>query len=250
MSHHLQLGIDGLKQRLADETESIVKRLSAVIGAVQSGDAAALGDLVQADAAIVRMETDIEQECLDLLLLQNPLAADFRLLVTCIKVNAELESISDLIVSIARRAESLTRPVAVQNPFDLKEMSNAVVEMLKASVGSVIRGDDFLSPLILTEKKFRTCQQHAIQTIESPTPGRPSDIPRFLQLLSVVHCLERMADAALRIADEVLYLVQGQIVRHRADSPRDSSIAPYVGTTIHSHERHDRGGGSNPGSSL
>jgi phosphate transport system protein len=171
--------------------------------------------VVDGDAAVDQTEVDIEEDCLKLLALYQPVAKDLRFIITVLKVNNDLERIGDLAVNIAERALFLCSQPPVQAPFDLAEMRTEALAMLKKSLDALMRQDVALARQVRTsDDKVDDINREIYSKISAAIRANPDHVERLLSHLSVSRHLERIADHATNIAEDVLYLVEGEIVRH------------------------------------
>ena len=143
------------------------------------------------------------------------MADQFRFLVTCIKVNAELENIADYGVNIAKRAQWLAQGPAPEVPFELEKMSDAALEMLKTSIDALVKSDSELAKTVRPRDELvDSIYRQAIVTVVQQAAARPAEIDRFIRYLAVAQNVERIADVATSIAENVIYMIEGRIARH------------------------------------
>jgi phosphate transport system protein len=154
---------------------------------------------------------------LKILALYQPVAGDLRLVVAVLKVNNDLERIGDLAVNIARKAAALASAPALEVPIDIAGMWTKTRQMLHDSLDSLVRADAALAADVRAhDDEVDEMKRQFRQIVEDLIQSTPDRIEGFLRLMAVVRNLERMADYATNIAEEVIYLVEGRITRHRA----------------------------------
>jgi phosphate transport system protein len=177
--------------------------------------------VIEGDATIDEMEIDVEEECLKVLALHQPVAGDLRFIVAVLKINNDLERIADLAVNIAERAINLASKPPVAIPFDLFGMAHSASSMLKNSLNAMINLDSELaSQVCVLDDEVDAANREAFGRIQDEILQSPQLIDPLIQLLSVSRHIERIADLATNIAEDVIYMARGQIVRHRHEPNR------------------------------
>ncbi|MBT6716503.1 MAG: phosphate signaling complex protein PhoU, partial [Nitrospina sp.] len=164
---------------------------------------------------IDQREVYVEEECLKILALHQPVANDLRLIIAILKINNDLERIADLSVNIAERAVYLSTQARVELPFDLQDMAQKVRSMLKRSLDSLVNRDDKLARQVCEDDDaVDDLNREMYGCVERAIKKDPDNLNSYIQLLSASRYLERMADHATNIAEDVIYLVTGEIIRH------------------------------------
>lgn len=215
MSRHLLKDIDNLKTkiiRMGEEVEDRVCR--ATISLIQK-DLGTAEDIIASDGEIDEMEVQIEENCLKVLALYQPVAIDLRFIVAVLKINNELERVGDLAVNIAERSAFLSTQEGIEIPFDLSGMARMAESMLTRSIEALVNMDVRQAYRIRSEdddvdkrnREMYGCVKEAILK-------NPEQINFLIHALSVGRHLERIADHATNISEEVIYLVDAEIVRH------------------------------------
>ncbi|MBN1895139.1 phosphate signaling complex protein PhoU [bacterium] len=174
--------------------------------------------VIENDSQIDKLEVDLEEECLKILALYQPVAMDLRYIISIIKINSDLERIGDLAVNIAERAEFLSGHVRVKTPFDFTSMADKVKAMLNKSLNAFV---DMKVPLACevleieeqVDELNREVYRIAVDEMKKAVPEPES----FLQMISVSRYCERIADHCTNIAEDVIYMAEGKIVRHKTD---------------------------------
>jgi phosphate transport system protein len=192
------------------------------VKAVDSRDEKLARAVIDGDPEIDRFEVDLEEECLKILALHQPVAIDLRFIVSVIKINTELERIADLAVNIAERAQFPSGQPKIDIPFDFHGMSAKVKAMLKSSLDSLVNMDAALASKVLgMDDEVDAVNRRMYRQVADGIRSQPDRTERLIQALSVSRHLERIADHATNIAEGVLYMVEGRIVRHEhAGTPR------------------------------
>lgn len=211
----LQRDIDRVKKMLLSLCALVEKNVFSAVKAVRDRDAALGAAIVQSDHAVDQLEVDIEEECLRILALHQPVAVDLRFIIAALKINNDLERIGDLAVNIAWRAEGLARNKLSELVLNLEQMGNTVKEMLRVSLEALValdpaRARDVLASDDIVDEMNRATQARIEQRIKS----HPDETESLLLYMAVSRNLERIADHATNIAEDVIYMVDGDIVRH------------------------------------
>jgi len=221
---HLERAIDELKRLIlslgADVEESV--RLS-VQSLTQRKSEQAL-KVIEADYKIDQSEVFIEEECLKILALYQPVANDLRLIISILKINNDLERIGDLSVNIAERAVYLSTEARVDLPFDLQDMAEKVRSMLKRSLDALVNRDEKLARKVCEDDDaVDDLNREMYVCVEQTIKKDPDNLNSYIQLLSASRYLERIADHTTNIAEDVIYLVTGEIIRHGSDSSKEEA---------------------------
>ena len=215
MSAHLQREIERLKKHVLSLCALVEDQVQMALRAVLERDETLAAQVEQRDLDIDQREIEVEEECMKVLALHQPVAVDLRLIIATMKINGDLERIGDMAVNIARKARSLVGEPPVEISFDLGAMWDKTQAMLRDSIDalvnidvvqatSVCRRDDEVDQM---KYKFRV-------EVETLIARHPERVRAYLRLLAVSRNLERIADLATNIAEDVVYLAEGRIVRH------------------------------------
>lgn len=215
MSVHFQREIDHLKKQIVAVGPVVEERISGAITAVMKHDGTLARQIVEGDDEIDRMEIDVEEECLKILALHQPVAVDLRFVVAVLKINQDLERMADLASNIGRRAEYLADMPKTDIPVQLEKMSKQTQEMVKHCLDALVESNVTIAREVCIaddEVDQHNRQMHVL--IQDQIRENPDDVERLLNLLSVSRHLERIADLATNVAEDIIYTVQGDIVRH------------------------------------
>ncbi len=215
MKVHLQTEIDRLKGLVTQQANRVEPAVLAAVNAVTERDATQAAAVIAGDDAIDIAEVRIEEECLKVLALHQPVAGDLRYVITLLKVNNELERIGDLAVNIAERAEDLVSQPEIPEAFDFSKMIIEVRLMLKQALDALIARDTQLADAVIRhDDVVDQLHRTSFLRLQELIGRRPETAAAYLDLLTVSRNLERIADGATNICEDVLYLEQGRIVRH------------------------------------
>ncbi|MHB1560132.1 MAG: phosphate signaling complex protein PhoU [Isosphaeraceae bacterium] len=201
-------------------SRSVVDSLAKGVEAICDGRLDVIPEVKKAEQESDREEVRIEQECLRILALYEPVASDLRRLATMLKVSRDWERVADLAARIARRARKLTRRSdGVAVPDDLKALAREVLVQVRSSYDALAARDarlarDLIQKGRAIDARFRTHRKSLKQEL-GRDPGR---LKAWLQLLGTARNLERASDHATDIAQTIIYLEEGIIVRHQIES--------------------------------
>jgi len=218
MAKLLQKEIDAVKKRILTLGAIVEARVQDAVRAIDERDAELARRVIDGDPEIDRMEVDLEEDCLKILALHQPVAIDLRFLASVIKINTELERIGDLAVNIGERAVFLASHPPVDVAFDFAGMSGQVKTMLKTSLDALVNLDLALAAQVIeADDRVDDINRAMYQTVQQGIRKYPDRVECLLHLWSVSRHLERIADHASNVAEDVVYMVQGTIVRHRTE---------------------------------
>jgi phosphate transport system protein len=218
MSRHLEVEIEKLKRSVLAVAGAVEESLNAAVQALQRRDRALALQVIESDGRIDHMEVDVEEECLKVLALHQPLALDLRFIVSVLKINNDLERIADLAVNIGERAAYLATVDAIEPPFDLSTMASKTVAMLNRSLDALVKMDAYQARAItVLDDEVDAINRDAFIQVQNRIRADIEQMDRLIHYLSVARHLERIADLATNIAEDVVYLVEGVIIRHRAE---------------------------------
>jgi len=215
MTVHFQREIDHLKKQILAVGAVVEERIAGAITAVMQHDAELARQIIEGDDEIDRMEIDVEEECLKILALHQPVAVDLRFVVAVLKINQDLERMADLASNIAKRAEHLADLPKIEIPAQLAAMSKRTQDMVKHCLDALVESNVAIARRVCSaddEVDQHNRQMHVL--IQDQMRENPTDIERLLDLLSISRHLERIADLTTNVAEDVIYTVQGDIVRH------------------------------------
>jgi phosphate transport system protein len=209
--HHDLKTLNKKLLKLSSMTEDRVRRAVAVI---KSQDEAEIQSILRSDYEIDEMEVEIEEECLKLLALHQPVAGDLRLIITIIKINNEIERIADTAVNIAMRVETISKCSSMEQIFDFSIMSEKVIMMLKMSLDSLVSRDSQMARhTFIVDDEVDAIRNEAYRAVKKLLVQHPDHAGCLINTYLLARHLERIADRATNIAEEVVHLVEGSIVR-------------------------------------
>jgi phosphate transport system protein len=173
-------------------------------------------EVVRRDSDIDRAEVRIEENCLKMLALHQPVAADLRRITTMMKVNNDLERIADLACNVAQRADSLCVHPGFPIPGGINEMAAMSTRMVRSSLDAFVQRDTELARSVIEEDDAVDAKNvRVIEDLAALMAQDPSQIHPALHCFSASRHLEQIADHAVSIAEDIIYMVDGVIIRHR-----------------------------------
>jgi phosphate transport system protein len=218
MPKHLQRQIEQLKQKVLFEGSMVEGAIANAVAALVHRDDAKARKVLEEDAEIDRMEVDVEEDCLKILALYQPVAGDLRFVVAVLKINNDLERMGDLAKNIAKRVLFLARSDRVDVPIDFRAMAARAQDMVQRSLDALVGGDSALAHRVRQDDDELDAMRRTIhEQIRSAIRSNPEQTETLMKLYSVAKHLERLGDMACNVAEDVIYMVEGDIVRHRGE---------------------------------
>lgn len=214
---HFSRELEKIKKQILSLGAMVEERVRMATQAVETHDAEMAQKIIKSDYDIDEMEVDIEEECLKILALHQPVAVDLRFLIAVIKINNELERIGDQAVNIAERVDTIGKGEKSEFFFDYSSMGQKVQDMLKLSLDALVNMDyDLAFRVVMRDDEIDKIKSDAYDRIKHAMKDHPADHGELIDLLLISRHLERLADHATNIAEEVIYLIEGEIIRHAA----------------------------------
>ncbi len=207
--------IDTLKHRMLRMSLDVEKRLDEALRALAERDPKLSRDIIARDDEIDRAEVEIEEECLKILALHQPVASDLRQVVAVLKINNDLERLADIAVNIAQRVERLAEvPPSGLEPH-LQAMSSSAAAMLRMALDSLMQQDVTLArQAIEMDHHLDSLHQNTFERVTRRIKEGDMAVESLLLLLGISRDIERIGDHATNIAEDMIYMFAGAIVRH------------------------------------
>jgi phosphate transport system protein len=219
MSKHLERDLEALEREILDQSSRVEEMIAKACQALLERRADLATDVTASEIEINVREVKIEEECLKILALHQPVAVDLRRTATVLKINTELERIADLAVNIAERTMSLTEYPEFEIPARLERMfiraSDMVHEALEAFVDQNV---DAARDVCRRDDEVDEYNRQIIDDLLEIVRSRPDLVEAAVHFFSVCRHVERIGDCATNIAEDVIYLVEGEIARHHYDN--------------------------------
>jgi phosphate transport system protein len=216
MSKHFQRDLDALQRDLITLASGVEDQIHKAIRALRDRQPSLARQVIDGDDAIDDEENHIEEECLKLLALHQPVAVDLRRITAALKINSELERMADLAEDIAERALHLAQLPEIFLPPKLERMTDLTTSMVRQSLDAFVNLDVRLARTVCRlDDEVDRFNHEIIEELIHAMERTPSMVEAGLSFFSATRHLERIADHATNIAEDVVYLVEGEIVRHR-----------------------------------
>ena len=211
-----QQSLDELKENLLVMAGFAEQSIQRAVEAYRVRDLSICDLVSRSEVAINRMERDIDQAALDLLAMEQPTAIDLRFILSVIKINAELERVGDAAKSISERVRSMEQMVTTTDlPVDIPRMASLAADMVRKSLQSFIEADAEMARSVLTmDDAVDAMNRAAYKALTKVMEEQSHLAPQALNALMIARSLERVADHATNIAEDVIFWVQGADVRH------------------------------------
>ena len=215
MKHFLR-ELDKIKKMILSLGALVEQRVNRIKQAIEDRDVVIAKEIIHLDHEIDEMEVEIEEECLKIIALHQPVATDLRFLIAVIKINNDLERIGDQVVNIAQRVVSIAKHPVAPYQFDYSVMADKAEGMLRMSLDSLVNQDlDLAIKVLQLDDEVDSIKDEAYDNIKKAiADGVTEDIGYMINLLLISRHIERLADHATNVAEEVVYMIEGEIVRH------------------------------------
>jgi phosphate transport system protein len=218
---HFEIELQALKNRLLRMGALVEERVHGAMQALMERRMEVAESIVAGDAEVNDMQIEIDDRCLKLLALQNPMASDLRLITAAMKINADLERIGDQAVNIAENAVKVAASPPLRPIIDLPRMAEIAEAMTRDSLDAFVRRDANLARDILArDDEVDQLKDQIFRVLLTHMMADPGTIERALGLILVSRNLERIADHATNIAEDVIFVVEAKDVRHHHEEPK------------------------------
>ena len=218
MERHFEVELQALRDRLLAMGSLAETMIHQAIKALVDRDQGLVQAVLAHEEEIDLLCIEIDDRCFTQIALRQPMASDLRFLVAGIKINSDLERIGDQAVSIALRARSLISQPQLKPLIDIPRMAELVQWMVRKSLDAFVRQDPELARSVIDrDDDVDALRDQVVRELLTYMMGDPTTVPRALDLILVSRNLERIADHATNIAEDVIYIVRGEDVRERGD---------------------------------
>jgi len=215
MERHFERDLNELKERILWMGSLAERAVHQAIHAVLDGQAALAEKVLQEEPAINELQVEIDDRVVQLLALQQLMAADLRFVLAVSRINNDLERIGDQAVNVAQSAQRILRHPRVKPYVDLPRMSELAEGMVRDSLNALVRGDVELARSVLVcDDQVDSLRDQIFRELLSYMMGDSAVVFQAFELILVAKNLERVADHATNIAEDVIYMVAGHDVRH------------------------------------
>ena len=211
---HIEL--QNLNKKLMVLTAMVEDRVRRAAAVIESQDEAEVQSILLSDYEIDEMEVEIEEDCLKIMALHQPVASDLRFIIAVIKINSEMERIADMAVSIALCVKNISKSEAksLVGNIDFSEMSEKVITMLRMSLDALVNRDAALArKVFVLDDEVDALRNNVYETVKNIIRVNPDHPGCLISTYMLSRHLERVADRATNISEEVIYLVEGVVTR-------------------------------------
>ena len=218
MTKHFQNELERLKKKLLALSAIVEESVERAVRSINTRDVPLAREVIENDRSIDLLEVEVEEECLKILALHQPVAVDLRFVVAVLKINNDLERIGDLAVNIAERSTYLSQKAPIEMPFDFATMEQKTRLMLEKAIDALIQMDlEVAREVGAADDEIDAINREMYNQVSKGIQDSPDQVDRLIHSLSISRHLERIADYATNIAEDVIYMIEGQIVRHQPE---------------------------------
>ena len=213
--HHFEEELQALKRRLLNMGALVEERVHQAIQALMERRPESTDKIIAGDQDVNDLQIEIDDRCLKLLALQQPMASDLRLITAAMKINSDLERIGDQAVNIAQRAIELNQEPQLKPYIDLPRMADKAQRMVKDALDSFVSRDTGLAREVCgRDSEVDALKEQIFRELLTYSMSDPKTIARAIRLILISRFFERVADHATNIAEMVIYMVESKMVRH------------------------------------
>jgi phosphate transport system protein len=217
MRSRFQHGLDELKERLLEMGGMAEAAIELAAESYRKRDGRLAQQVFEREKMINQSERNIDEMAVDLLAMQQPMATDLRFVLAVLKINADLERVGDLAVNIAQRSLDLAEEPEIDVPVDIARMTTAVSTMVRRALESFLSGKGDVAQAVLEmDSIVDRMKDEAFINLVAQMKSDPEKVRQYLDVLLITRSLERIADHATNIAEDVIFWVSGADVRHNA----------------------------------
>lgn len=215
MSKHLERDLSHLSDRISSLGNMVIESATKVITMLQNFDLVLADEILLAEKRINEIEVEIEEECLKVMALHQPVAIDLRFLIVVLKVNNDLERMADQLVNIAERVKFIFDKKRVVADLDFNRMGEISSTMVKLSVRALVEQDAGLAKEVLAmDDELDELHARSYQTLQKVMSEDPDIIGPAVSYLTISNNLERLGDLATNVAEEIIFMIEGEVIRH------------------------------------
>ena len=215
MHRHFDDELQSLKEQILRMGGLAEEQVQGALRALVERDSDLARKIIENDRRVNTLDVEVDEDCLRLLALQQPTARDLRFITTAMKISTELERISDLAENICERAIELNEEPQLKPYIDIPRMANWALKMVKDALDAFVNHDAELARKVCRDDDFVDDLTHQLfRELLSFMLENPQTITRAIRITFIAKYLERIADHATNVAELVVYLVEGKIIRH------------------------------------
>lgn len=216
MAKHLEKEVERIKKLIYSLSARVDENLELAVKSIQESDIELAQKVIDDDKLIDELEIEVEEECLKALALYQPVAIDLRFIIAVMKMNNDLERIGDLAADIAKNGIAINQAPKPKIPLDLHQMSYLVKTIVRKSLDALVNIDPYLArEVIADDDEINAMKSEMKDEIVAALKREPEHADSLMTLLAITQRLERIGDHATNIAEDVIYMVEAEIVRHQ-----------------------------------
>jgi phosphate transport system protein len=219
MQRHFDDELKGLNQDILKMGAYAEEAIYLSVEALKNRDKELAKKIIANDNNVDKLELAIDEKCIDLIARYQPMAKDLRFITTGMKINSELERIADIAVDIAQRTLEIVDKPLLKPLIDIPKLAAVAQNMVKMAIDSFVKADiESAKKVLLTEPEANELRNRIHQELVDDFMAKDaSTAPRAVQLLLIARFLERMCDHTTNIAEDVIYMVQAEVVKHHPE---------------------------------
>jgi phosphate transport system protein len=217
MQRHFDEELDLLKENILRMAALVESRIHACIEALVNRESSMARKIIEGDEEINKLQMEVDENSLKLIALHQPAASDLRFLAMAMRMSGELERMGDLAVNIAKCTEKLSAEFPLKPLIDIPRMANIAEDMVKSSIDAFVKKDaDIARKVCESDDQVDALRDQIFRELLTYMMEDPKTIARSIELILISRHLERIADHATNIAEDVIYMVKGEDIRHHA----------------------------------
>ncbi len=218
MDRYFDEELNNLKQRLLNMCSFVEKMIEEAIEALKKRETSFIDKVFEKEEKVNLSQIEIDSKALELIALRQPAASDLRFIISVIKMNSDLERMADLAVNIAERAKELLKEPPLKPLIDLPRMATLTQNMLKNAIQSLLEKNSNLARKVCeSDDEVDNLNEQIFRELITYMLSDPKNINRAIKLILIGRYLERIADLATNIAEDVYYILEGKDIRHHIE---------------------------------
>ena len=218
MTKHLERDLVQLSDRISELGSMVAESTAKSIVMLQNFDQVIAGEILATEEKVNEMEVELEEECLKVLALHQPVAGDLRFLIVVLKVNNDLERMGDQVVNIAERINFLADKERVVADLDFVAMGEIASKMVNLAVAALVRRDSKLAAEVMAmDDDLDALHARSFKVVQEVMAENPGVIVPAVSYLTISSNLERLGDLATNIAEDIIFMEEGEVIRHQED---------------------------------
>jgi phosphate transport system protein len=215
--------VEKLKKAILSLSAEVEQDVAMAVLSVAERNSERAQEVIENDRHVDDTEIEVEEECLKILALHQPVAADLRFIIAVLKINNDLERVGDLAVNIAENTLSLSSYTETSPPFNFSKMADLVRDMLKKSLDALVNLDtDLAKHVCAADDSVDEINRQMYTKVKEKIAADPKKLDCLIHYLTISRHLERIADHATNIAEDVIYMIRGDIIRHGSGEEKET----------------------------